>query len=393
MKQYKITYLKNAKPSYTTLDQNSIKEFPYSIIKIQEIKSFYHLFELFSTVTQEDITSMFSQMNMMLQADLSMIDTIELLLENESKKKLKDILKTIRDTLKQGKLLEDELEQFSQELGEFSISFLSLGQRDGNLKDSVAVLVQILEEKNRTKKMYMNALNYPMVLGLTFIAALGVIFGYVVPQFEPLFTQYGDNLPYTTKTLLSVKYFFHHYAMVFIATVVFVCISVYVSYKQSLKYKEVLDRFMVVYVPILGKLILLSNVLILFLTLSLLLKQKHTFQSALHSAVKLIQNRYLKSIFEKAHGDIVKGKSIQSAFEKVKYFDNLVQKLLIIGHRSNQFEAVLDKIVKIYQTRYTDTLVKIIKLIEPLFLLIIALLVVWMMLAIFVPMWQMSTVL
>jgi len=392
MNKYKIRYLNNDKICKKTIYENELNEFEYDIIKIKQIKDLNSYFKIYSHTSREDILQMFSQINMMLNANISFIDTLDLLIKSEKSKIKFEILNSIRRCLQQGRLLENELEKYKKYLGELSISFLSLGQKNGNIKESIQIIVDILEKQEQTKKSYIEMLSYPILLSITFFISLGVIFGYVVPQFEPLFAQYGNHLPLVTKILLEVKQILNDFSIYFLIILLSYLLILYFSYKKFESFKQKFDKFLLTKVPIISRLILLSNLLIIFLTLKSLLKQKYTFQESIHLSITVIQNSYLKIVFKSIEDNILQGKSIQSIFDNIELFDEIIKKLITIGHSSNQFELVLDKIVYIYQIQYDRKLKKAIRLIEPLFLIVIALLIVWMMLAIFIPMWDMNKV-
>jgi len=389
MKQYKISYLKNSKIYHCKIFEDQLQDFKYDIIKIKSIEKQNLYFNIFSKLNSEDILQIFSQINIMLQANISLLDTIDTLILNEKNSKKLKILKSMQNRLQKGELFEKELFQYVDKL---IINFLLLGQKNGNIKEVIKIIVNILEKKEQAKRQFLEAVSYPIFLTITFLISLGVIFGYVIPQFEPLFLQYGSNLPFATKLLLEFKEIINSYGAFILLFGLFAFAFLYYIYKKSATFKLKFDKFLLVKLPIVSKLILLSNLLILFLSLKLLLNQKYKFQEALSIGIDIIQNSYLKNIFYDIQKDILNGKSIQNAFEKKDIFDDIIKKLIVIGHRSDQFELVLDKIVYIYEVQYDKKLKKTIRLVEPLFLILIASVIIWVMLAIFVPMWDMNKV-
>jgi general secretion pathway protein F len=390
--RYKVLYLKDNQKQKIVLDENQLSNFEYDIIKISKVNNIKNILNINTKLNTQDILDIFSQIDMMLNANISFIDTLELLIKNEKNIRKLDILNSMINSLNQGKLLENELKIYKKELSNVVLQLLSLGQKNGNLKQVVKIIVEILNKKVQTKKSYLDAMSYPIVLSITFIISVCIIFGYVIPAFEPLFLQYGNNLPLMTKILLDIKDFFYQYSFIILLIFLIFGFILYNFYKKSESFKLNFDKFLLVDIPIISKLILLSNMLIIFLSLKLLIKQKYKFQESIFLVIELIQNRYLKDIFIGIYKDIVKGRSIQDIFIGIDIFDDIVKKLITIGHRSDQFELVLDKIVTIYQLEYNKKLKQTIKLIEPLFLIIIALLIMWMMLAIFIPMWDMNKV-
>lgn len=393
--RYKIKYIENGQVKNTNIEKQNFDSLPQNVIEIKELKEFHFSIKKFfhKSLEQTVIIELFSQISLMLESNITLIDTIELLLENETNQDIKNILVVMQKTLLQGELFVNTLEPYKSKIGELPILFLDMGQKNDDMKSVIKTLVEILQNRLNNIKKFKKVIQYPLIVSIGFIFALGIIFIYLLPQFEPLFSQFGKELPIQTKILLSVKYFLVHYSFLLVS-IFFVCILSFIYfYKRFDQIRMSVDRFLVVKFPVAQQVILYFELFIVFKLIQLLLSQKFTLDYAIQKVSSMIRNRYIKLTFMQISNDISKGLLIHESFKKHKIFDALVIKLILVGHNSDQFDLIFGKIANIYQERYDKKVERFIQFIEPVFLFAMALCIVWIMLAIFVPLWDMGKVL
>jgi general secretion pathway protein F len=132
------------------------------------------------------------------------------------------------------------------------------------------------------------------------------------------------------------------------------------------------------------------NLQIFFQSIAILLHDKYKFQTAFENSLILIRNSYLKEKLSQINQQIQSGKSISFAFRNSNLFDNLTLRLISVGQKSNALLITVHEIEKIYQKRLDDSLKRFTHYIEPLFFIIISTVVIWIMMAIFIPIWNLS---
>lgn len=137
---------------------------------------------------------------------------------------------------------------------------------------------------------------------------------------------------------------------------------------------------------------LISNSSNFFFSLSTLLEDKHQFFDSLNNSKSLISNRYLYYKISKIEDDIKTGKSISKAFEDSELFDDLTIRLISTGEKSNNLTLTLSKIDTIYKEKLNSSLQNFITVFEPTIIAIIAGFILWLVIAIFTPIWDMSTI-
>ncbi|PWE26350.1 type II secretion system F family protein, partial [Aliarcobacter skirrowii] len=129
----------------------------------------------------------------------------------------------------------------------------------------------------------------------------------------------------------------------------------------------------------------------LFLVVDIMQKSKYEFHKAFLNSKLLVKNKYLLDKIRVIDSLLENGKSICFAFKDVNIFDDIILNLLNTGEVTNSLEIVVPEIKKIYKHRFENIVNLMISIIQPLFLLIIASMILFIVLAIFTPIWEMGS--
>ncbi|MDC7242872.1 MAG: type II secretion system F family protein, partial [Sphaerochaetaceae bacterium] len=235
--------------------------------------------------------------------------------------------------------------------------------------------------------------SYPIILSTSLLISIVSLFKFVIPKFETIYEKLEGNLPLSTQYLLYIKDLFDNYfgaflLLCFISTYLFLFMC-----KKSTAFKENLDRFLLTKIPIVSKMFLVSNSSNFFFCLSTLLNDKYQFYDSLKNSKTLISNTYLYYKITQIEMDIKNGENISNAFDKSKLFDDLTIRLINTGEKSNKLALTVSKIDIIYKKKLDKILQNFITIFEPSIIAIMASLILWLVLAIFTPIWDIGTIL
>ncbi len=385
----KIFYQDNNNIKSIVLKEYNLNKFPHNIIKIEKVKYLKDYFNI-SFNSYNDVINIFKELNMILQNDISLDEAIDILLNGNHIDKINEILYTIRNALKNAQPINESLEKYKNYIGSLPILFFKIGIQNGNIKESIDALCIILEKNTRIKKQFFNAINYPIILLIALSISIGLIFSFVLPRFEHIFIQFGSNLPVTTKSLLYMKYFFTNHFIFIISSFALIVFATKYSYH---KYKISFEKFIINNIPIIGKLYREFILYKFFLVLSMLVKSNSQFQISLENSKIILDNRYILSKINQIIIDIQNGHTVSNAFFNTKLFDDTAIHLLNISQKTNTLSAVINNIVIIYQENLNDKIKKISNAVGPIFILVISVFMLWIILAIMQPIWEIGTVL
>ncbi len=391
MKKYKIRYQNDKEVEEFILETFNLsnEKLPKNIVQIEECtKSFIFEFKRKKRLDEKKLNLLFYELNLMLQSNINISDALDILIKNKKDKNLIEFLTTIKFSLSNGKPVEENLEKFK--LNQLITSFLKISQENGNITLNIKALSKLLKESIEIKKSFYKAISYPIVLVISFFISLFTIFNFVIPKFKVLFSQTQAELPLATKILLEIQYFFENYSSYFLVFLSFIIIFIILIYKKSDKFRYFLDKFLVEKVVLIKDIYLNMQLYKLFLVIDIMLKSNYEFHKAFISSKILLKNKYLLDKIYIIDSLLQNGKSINDSFLRTKIFDDIVLNLINTGEVSNSLGITIDEIKKIYKNRFNDKMNLLTSLIQPIFLIIIMGLILWIVLAIFMPIWDMG---
>jgi len=164
------------------------------------------------------------------------------------------------------------------------------------------------------------------------------------------------------------------------------------KYKKSSDFKYTIDKFIVTRIPYIGHIVFLIYFHRFFLSLKILLEANYKFQSCIVNSSILLKNKYLLDRITLLNKTIQSGESIYEAFERSSLFNELTLRLISTGEKSNALHLSVNEIEKIYKQKLDEKIKLFSSLIEPIFIFVIMLLIVWVVLAVLVPLWSMGEV-
>lgn len=392
--KFKIVYQENQKVKTIVLEANSdeslqkMDRFPSNIIKIRELKEFN--FDLFAFKnSKKDVYEFFTQLDIMLGANLTFSQSIDLLLDSQQENKIEEIIKVIQQSLSSSISIEKALVKYKTYLGETSLLFLKLGFENGNIKESVHSLVEILEEDIKSNEKLTDVMRYPLILIISLFVSIGMIFLYVLPNFEFIFSLLKDEIPFSTYILITIKEILDTYWLLILVGMGLIASFISLMAK---KYRYSYHKVLLLKIPIFSKMIQDYYFYRLFLSMSIIVKSKYQFQVAISNSKNIVNNLYVKKMMDKVVLNIKNGMSISEAFGRSNLFDNLTMKLLNTADNTNNYEYILLDITTQYKKRFHKSLKNFSSTIEPMLIFIISLVVLWLILAIMLPIWNLGAV-
>ncbi|MCG3671881.1 type II secretion system F family protein [Aliarcobacter butzleri] len=391
MKKYKIKYQKDEKVEELILKTSNLanENLPQNILEIKEEKESFKIdFKKKIKIDNKKINLLFYELNLMLQSNINFSDALDILIKNRKDKDIVKLLQIIKESFSNGKAIDENLKEFN--INHLVISFLKNCQNSGNITLNINALSKLLIESSEIKKSFYKAISYPIFLFITFSLSIVTIFTFVIPKFKTIFFQVKDELPLATKILLVFENFFVNYSFYLFSLFGFFIIFIIYFYKQNPKFEYFIDKFMIRKIVLFKDIYLNMQLYKFFLLIDIMLKSNYEFHKAFISSKLLLKNKYLLDKIYIIDNLLQNGKSINNSFSKTKLFDDIVLNLINTGEISNSLVITIDEIKKIYKNRFDDKMSFLISLIQPIFLVTIMGLILWIVLAIFMPIWNMG---
>ena len=393
MKKYKITYQDENRVKTKIIESSNLKEekLPSKILTIKPLneKKDLKIFKSKIKIDKKLLISIFYELNIMLQANLMLNDALAILSQNYKEEKLNKFI----DDLKKALLVLDTIDNIFRDyrLDIYIVSFLKLCQKNGNVKVNINAMSILLKEEEKVKKEFSKAIRYPFILLISLFLSINVIFYFVVPKFKIIFINSYDSLPLATKILFNIHTIYMSYFIYLI--LIFICMVftiIYIYFKNK-EFEYLVSKVIFKDVFFLRDLYSSMELYRMFLVINIMLESNYEFIKALNSSKTLIRNKYLLDKISLIENLLKNGKSINLSFKRANIFDSLVLNLINTAEASNSLTLISKEIKDIYKNRFDEKMKKFISYIEPIFLIIIVSLVLWIILAIFIPIWDMGS--
>lgn len=392
IKTYKITYQENNKKKSLLINTENIKNetLPLNILNIKEvsIKKNINIFSKKKQISNKDLNLLFYELNIMVQSNIVFTEALDILIKNRKNEIIKEFLIDIKNSFTNLKPITKALEKY--EVDEMVFSFLELCQSRGNIKLNIKALNILLHENARIKNDFKKAISYPITLLISFFLSLNMIFYFVIPNFKSIFSGNMESLPLSTKVLFFVHDIYSNYILFILFFLIILSILLYVYYKNNEKMQYYFDEFIVKKLYLFKDIYLSSQAYKLFLVLDIMHKSNYEFHKALISSKVLLKNKYLLDRITLIENLLENGKTINYSFSEALIFDDLVLNLINTAEVSNSLDITIVEIKEIYKNRFEEKIKFLISIIEPIFIVLLMGLILWIVLAIFVPIWDMG---
>ncbi len=331
------------------------------------------------------------QIAVMTDAGLPIHDVLEDIVENSKNPALKNILSQAANDINAGKSMSQSLEPHKEQMGHIVMAMTRLGEKTGNFSASYMKLAEILEVMRENRSKFLKAIRYPITVIAALVIAFIIVITQVVPKFREIFAELGADLPLATKFLLATESFLSNYGLYIILVLVLLFFIFRFFYKSNPEFRLFVDRILASKrFYLIGKIVYLANIYNYILVLESLIKAGIPVSEALETAVRVVENSYIKQQLQTINTNIGKGVSLSEAFEKTGLFENMILQMIRAGESSGQLDHMLGKARDYYNMKFQNLIDNLSAYIEPIMITMIAGLVLLLALGIFMPMWDLG---
>lgn len=338
-------------------------------------------------ISKEEILNFTKEILIMLDSGISVIKILEIQ-EQQYKAPLKDILGELKRDILNGDTLGEAFKKYEEIFGSFYIGMIFLGESSGNLDKNLRKICEYLELEIRIIKKIKEVIFYPCIL-LTFsILILTFLMIYIFPNFIKLFEENKKELPLLTRILIGVSNNFHMIILFFIC--ILIIIIFFIRYiKKDRILKEKYDGILLK-VPIIKSFIIGNFIIRFSKNISIMLSSGIVIMDILKLLKNFFENIVIKRELEKIEELLFEGKQLSEGLKKNNLFPQKYIKLVIVGEKSGELSKVFEQIAKLEEERIERDIKKLLTLVEPILIIILGLILSIIIIAIYLPIFNMS---
>ena len=328
------------------------------------------------------------QMYSLVTAGVPLIAALNKLADSIKSRPLKIALQDIADNLTSGHALSQCMEKFPKIFTPLFISLIRAGEETGRLDEAFLRLSEYLELEASVRRRIKTVIRYPLLVISAIVVAIVVINMLVVPAFASLFERFGANLPLPTRLLMATSDFFLNYWFVLLIVIILLAIGARFfvrSTSGSLQW----DR-MKLKIPLVGNIILRILLARFAFTFTMISRSGMSIDKGLILVSESVGNKFLQKKLRDMEGAVNRGESLLASAKASKLFTPLVMQMIAVGEESGTLDNMFEQVAKFYEREVDYDIKKLGDRLEPILLLIVAVMVLIVALGVFLPMWNIA---
>jgi type IV pilus assembly protein PilC len=332
----------------------------------------------------------YSELGLLLSTSVDIKTAFEIIEEDIQNKKHKALLETIKNDIISGKRIYEALEIHEKIFSRYEIQSVKIGEETGKLSEVLTELGAFYESSIKLKRQIVGVLTYPIVVISIAILIVYFMLSFVVPIFSDIFTQTGGKLPAITQFLISIS---DHAPAVFYSLFIFILflILLHKTQKENEWYRSFTSSLFLK-VPVFNALIRKIYLARFCQSMKLLASARVMINEALDLVKNMIGYYPMEKALEEVKNEVVtEGKLLNESLAAHKIFPKKLVALIRLSEEVNAPEVIFEKLYKQYTAEIEHQQAVVGKLIEPLFIILLGLFVGFILVAMYLPMFEMST--
>lgn len=340
-------------------------------------------------IPMKDKVIFMRQMATMVGAGLPLARSLEIMVQQASNPKFKKILQNVLASIQSGKSLADSFRMEEEVFDLITINLIEAGEESGNLENILEKIAVELEEKNALTRKIKSAMIYPAIILIVIIAVIVLMMLVLVPSMADIYKDFDAELPFATKFLISMSGLFVDYWWV-VLSVFLVLVVGFKYYVDTPKGKRNLDKLLLK-IPSFGVIIAKVQLSQFTRILSLLLSSGVPIIKAIELTANSLGNTMFRETLEEAKDEVEKGGPLALPIARSEYYPLLVSSMIAVGEETGEIDSVLSKVAEYYKEEVDAATSNLSSLLEPVFLIIMGLAIGFIAVAVYMPMFQLST--
>lgn len=336
-------------------------------------------------IKQEDLSIFTRQLATLLEAGLPLLRALEVMIRQEQNLRFKAVLEQIADQVKSGNSFSDGLSQHPKIFDRLYVNMVKAGEAGGVLDTVLSRLAGFMEKALKTKKKVKSAMVYPIVVVGVAIAIVALLMTVVVPKFQTIFDDMleGAALPGPTQVVISVSNFMQQNIFLSIGILVFV----FFAFKFFLKtaFGAKIFNWCSINLPKVGDLVRKVNIARITRTFGTLLSSGVPILQSITITKDITGNIFYENALTRIHDCVRDGEALAAPMERETVFPNMVTSMVDVGEETGELAEMLNRIADNYDEDVDNAVAGITSIIEPVMIVFLALVVGFIVIALFLP--------
>lgn len=369
---------------------DSLGYIPVSIEEETPSVSLTELLSQFETITSGDLIIFSRQLATLIGAGIPFMASFNALEEQTENPKLKKVINQVRREVEGGSTFADALAKHLKVFSSLYVSMVKAGETGGVLDEILNRLATLAEHEAETRARIKAATRYPKIVLVALVVAFGILVSFVIPKFAALYANFNAKLPLPTRIMIGINTAVHRFGLVILAAI---ALAVFGFWKHINTPAGRLwwDGFKLK-IPIFGPIFMKSALSRFARVFGTLTRSGLPVLQTLEIVSETVGNVVIARIVDNIRDSARQGRGIVQPMKVSKIFPPIVVQMVAVGEESGKMEEMLTKVSEYYDRDVDYAIKNLSSSLEPLLLVVIGGVILFLALAIFLPWWNLINV-
>lgn len=338
-----------------------------------------------------DIAVFSRQMATMMKAGVPLLQSFDIITEGVDNPNMRKLMDTIKNDVSSGSSLAVALRKHPLYFDELYCNLVDAGEQSGSLEGMLDRVATYKEKTEALKSKIKKAMNYPIAVLAIALIVTAILLIKVVPQFQDVFANFGAELPAFTRMVIQISEFVQDSGWMIVVAGVAVFFLFRRFHRSSQAFRDRVDRLLLK-LPVVGDIIYKAAVARFSRTLATTFAAGVPVVDALDSVSGATGNIVFKNAVMQVKTDVMGGMQLNFAMRNTGVFPSMVLQMTSIGEESGAIDNMLDKVATHYESEVDNAVDGLTALLEPIIMSVLGVLIGGLMIAMYLPIFQLGAV-
>jgi type IV pilus assembly protein PilC len=342
-------------------------------------------------ITPKEIAIFSRQLATMMSAGVPLVQSFEIIGRGHENASMQELALSIKEEVESGGTLAEALKKHPKQFDKLFCSLVHAGEQSGTLETLLDKIATYKEKTEAIKGKIKKALFYPVAVIIVAFVITAILLIFVIPQFQTLFQNFGAELPTLTLLVLKLSALFQEWWWAIFGAIGATIYSLIKAKQRSRKINHLFDKLLLK-IPIIGEIVNKAIIARYARTLSTMFAAGVPLVEAMASVANAAGNSIYTQAILRMRDEVSTGNQLQAAMRSSQLFPNMVVQMIAIGEEAGSIDQMLTKVADFYEEEVDNAVDALSSLLEPLIMAILGVLVGGLVIAMYLPIFKMGSV-
>ncbi len=366
---------------------SKLKNKKISVISIKPAPKDIEIPFLKQKIKEKDVLIVTKQLSIMLASGLPLDQSLNIIAEQTTNKKMGEIVYDIKNEIEGGSTLANALKKHKEAFSDMYINMVNSGEKTGNLDGVLKRLTEMMEKSIALKRKIRGAMIYPSIVSVVAVGVITLILTFVIPTFAEMYSSSGMQLPLPTLIVISISLFLKANIVYMIIALIVLIVIIRLAYKKNYKFHRFMDK-LVINLPVIGILSRKGSIANFATILASLSSSGIDILEALDIAAKTAGNLIIEETLTEVKNMVERGENLSDSMAASGEFPDMVIQMVSVGEETGTLDEMLQKVYLYYEEEIDNTVKNLTTMIEPIIIVVLGGIIGFLVVAMYLPIFK-----